>query len=77
LQERGLCDLLARRSSLPVRSKGIREKEAPPLLRKLLFTLKEAAEYLGRSEWGVRELIWPVGFRGSCRSGVNGEKEEI
>ncbi len=25
---------------------------------KRLFTLKEAAEYLGRSEWGMRELIW-------------------
>lgn len=27
-------------------------------LKKRLFTLKEAADYLGRSEWGVRELIW-------------------
>jgi len=27
-------------------------------LRKRLFTLKEAAEYLGRSEWGMRDLIW-------------------
>ena len=26
--------------------------------RKRLFTLKEAAEYLGRSEWGMRELAW-------------------
>jgi excisionase family DNA binding protein len=25
---------------------------------KRLYTLKEAAEYLGRSEWGMRELIW-------------------
>ena len=25
---------------------------------KRLFTLKEAARYLGRSEWGMRELIW-------------------
>ncbi len=25
---------------------------------KRLFTLKEAAQYLGRSEWGMRELIW-------------------
>jgi excisionase family DNA binding protein len=25
---------------------------------KRLFTLKEAAEYLGRSEWSMRELIW-------------------
>jgi len=27
-------------------------------LAKRLFTLKEAAEYLGRSVWGVRDLIW-------------------
>ncbi len=27
-------------------------------LGKRLYTLKEAAEYLGRSEWGVRDLIW-------------------
>jgi excisionase family DNA binding protein len=27
-------------------------------VKKRLFTLKEAAEYLGRSEWGMRELIW-------------------
>ena len=26
--------------------------------QKRLYTLKEAAEYLGRSEWGMRELIW-------------------
>ena len=25
---------------------------------KRLYTLKEAAEYLGRSQWGMRELIW-------------------
>ena len=27
-------------------------------LGKRLYTLKEAARYLGRSVWGVRELIW-------------------
>jgi excisionase family DNA binding protein len=27
-------------------------------LFKRLFTLKEASEYLGRSVWGVRDLIW-------------------
>jgi len=27
-------------------------------IRKRLYSLKEAAEYLGRSEWGMRELIW-------------------
>lgn len=25
---------------------------------KRLYTLKEAAEYLGRSEWSMRELVW-------------------
>lgn len=25
---------------------------------KRLYTLKEAASYLGRSEWGMRDLIW-------------------
>lgn len=27
-------------------------------MRKRLFTLREAAEYMGRSVWGMRELIW-------------------
>ncbi len=27
-------------------------------LEKRLYTLKEAAIYLGRTEWGMRELIW-------------------
>jgi len=27
-------------------------------VRKRLFSLKEAATYLGRSEWGMRELAW-------------------
>lgn len=26
--------------------------------QKRLYTLKEAAQYLGRSEWGMRELVW-------------------
>ena len=26
--------------------------------KKRLYTIKEAAEYLGRPVWGVRELIW-------------------
>lgn len=30
----------------------------PTPLSKRLYTLKEAAGYLGRSEWGMRELIW-------------------
>lgn len=40
-------------------------------VRKRLFTLKEAADYLGRSVWGVRELVWsqviPVVKQGGCR----------
>jgi len=27
-------------------------------LGKRLYTLNEAAEYLGRSVWGIRDLIW-------------------
>jgi len=27
-------------------------------MRKRLFTLKEAAEYLGRKDYGMRELAW-------------------
>ncbi len=27
-------------------------------IKKRLYTLKEAAQYLGRSEWGMRELMW-------------------
>jgi excisionase family DNA binding protein len=27
-------------------------------LEKRLYTIKEVAVYLGRSEWGVRDLIW-------------------
>jgi hypothetical protein len=35
-----------------------RADKATSSLLKRLFTLKEGAEYLGRSEWGMRELIW-------------------
>jgi hypothetical protein len=35
-----------------------REQRIYNPLCKRLFTLKEAAEYLGRSEWGMRDLIW-------------------
>ncbi len=27
-------------------------------LRKRLYSIKEAAVYLGRSEWPIREMIW-------------------
>lgn len=33
-------------------------REINTLPRKRLYTLKEGATYLGRSEWGMRELIW-------------------
>jgi len=40
-------------------------------LSKRLYTLKEAGEYLGRSVWGVRELVWsrqlPVVKQAGCR----------
>jgi excisionase family DNA binding protein len=31
---------------------------SPHHIQKRLFTLKEAAQYLGRTVWGMRELIW-------------------
>jgi hypothetical protein len=38
---------------------------------KRLYTLKEASEYMGRSVWGVRDLIWsqaiPVIKQNGCR----------
>lgn len=33
-------------------------QDAKNLLGKRLYTLKEAARYLGLSEWGMRDLIW-------------------
>jgi hypothetical protein len=40
-------------------------------VRKRLFTLKEAADYMGRSVWGMRDLVWsqviPVVKQGGCR----------
>ena len=27
-------------------------------LGKRLYTLKEAAQYLGRSDWGMRDMLW-------------------
>jgi excisionase family DNA binding protein len=32
--------------------------QPPSPSRKRLYTIKESGEYLGRSPWGVRELIW-------------------
>jgi hypothetical protein len=47
-------------------AKGIRNP-----LGKRLYTLKEASAYLGRSVWGVRDLIWsravPVVQQQGCR----------
>jgi excisionase family DNA binding protein len=35
-----------------------RPDEIPKRPQKRLYTLKEAAEYLGRSDWAMRELMW-------------------
>ncbi len=52
------------------RNLGVRRKKVPSNqaaagasvssnpLGKRLYTLKEAARYLGRSDWGMRDLIW-------------------
>jgi excisionase family DNA binding protein len=37
-------------------SKKARSTASPP--GKRLYTIREAAAYLGRTEWGVRDLIW-------------------
>jgi excisionase family DNA binding protein len=29
-----------------------------PRVTKRLYSIEEAAQYLGRSEWGIRRLIW-------------------
>lgn len=29
-----------------------------PLRQKRLYSIKEASEYLGRSVWAVREMLW-------------------
>jgi hypothetical protein len=43
------------------RQKNQESKEGQGIINPLgkrLYTLKEAARYLGRSDWGMRELIW-------------------
>jgi hypothetical protein len=35
-----------------------REQRITNPMSQRLFTLKEAAKYLGRGVWGVRELVW-------------------
>jgi len=45
--------LKAKQNHLTKEAQGISNPKS-----KRLYTLKEAAEYLGRSEWGMRELIW-------------------
>lgn len=42
----------------PMETPSKKNRDTSPLARKRLFTLKEGAAYLGRSEWGMRELIW-------------------
>ncbi len=32
--------------------------KSPPRTHKRLYTIKEAGEYLGRSIWAIRRLIW-------------------
>jgi uncharacterized protein (DUF1810 family) len=42
----------------PMETPSKKTRSTSPLARKRLYTLKEGAAYLGRSEWGMRELIW-------------------
>ena len=34
------------------------ENQSRSIVEKRLYTLKEAAAYLGRSEWSMRDLVW-------------------
>lgn len=46
-------------------------RRIPTPLSKRLYTLKEAAEYLGRTEWNMRDLIWAGSIAvvtGLCRA---------
>ena len=45
-------------SKTPTETSSHRARGGDQAARKRLYTLKEGAEYLGRSEWGMRELIW-------------------
>lgn len=40
-----------------IKAHGIHNPKREPLKKRLL-TIKEAGDYLGRSVWSVRELIW-------------------
>lgn len=42
----------------PTMSTSMQREPRNPHPNKRLFTLKEAAVYLGRTEWGMRDLIW-------------------
>ena len=41
----------------PIESETLKDNKVF-ISNKRLYTLKEASTYLGRSVWGVRELIW-------------------
>jgi excisionase family DNA binding protein len=43
-----------------------------PFVEQRLYDLKSAARYLGRSTWGVRELVWK-GELPFIRSGAGGK----
>jgi excisionase family DNA binding protein len=50
------CNYMAKQNHT---DEGIKKAQGIQLnLVKRLFTLKEAAKYLGRSEWGMRTLVW-------------------
>lgn len=49
------CDMS---SKTPTETASQRAQGGGQPARKRLYTLKEGAAYLGRSEWGMRELIW-------------------
>jgi len=48
-----------------------------PAIPKRLYSIAEAAVYLGRSVWAVREMLWAgkIPFVKVCGLAVRGEKE--
>jgi hypothetical protein len=54
-----------------------RPDEIPKRPQKRLYTLKEAAEYLGRSDWAMRELMWKGAIPYVRELIVEGKKMQI
>ena len=47
---------------LPIKKQGVKKTQGirnpSHSIKKRLYSITEAGEYLGRSDWSIRELIW-------------------